>query len=80
MYHELHRMKNRDKRFQIYKKANEYIADQAFNVFTMAPLSLYGVNEELEFIPQLSQYLYLDYSSLTDNHWSVGRERAPEEE
>jgi ABC-type transport system substrate-binding protein len=80
MYHELHRTKDRDKRFQIYKKANEYIADQALWVFTMATLGLYGVNEELEFIPQLSQYLYLDFSSVTDKHWSVGGERAREEE
>jgi peptide/nickel transport system substrate-binding protein len=71
MYHEVLRTKDRDKRFQIYKKANEYIADQAVNVFTMATLGLYGVNEEVEFIPQLSQYLYLDYSSVTDKHWSV---------
>ena len=71
MYQKLLRTKDRDKRFEIYKKANEYIADQALNVFTMAPLGLYGVNEELEFVPQVSQYLYLDYSSVTDSHWSV---------
>ncbi len=29
MYHEVLRTKDRDKRFQIYKRANEYIADQA---------------------------------------------------
>jgi peptide/nickel transport system substrate-binding protein len=75
MYHELLRTRDRDKRFQIYKRANEYIADQALWVFTMAPLSLYGVNEEVQFIPQLSQYLYLDYSSVTDNHWSVRGEK-----
>ena len=75
MYHEVLRTKDRDKRFQIYKSANEYIADYAFWVFTMAPLTLYGVNEEVEFVPQLSQYLYLDYSSVTDNHWSVRAEK-----
>jgi peptide/nickel transport system substrate-binding protein len=71
MYHELLGTKNRDKRFQIYKRANEYVADQALHVFTMAPLTLYGVNEEVEFAPQVSQYLYLDYSSVTDKHWSL---------
>jgi len=74
MYHEILRTRDRNKRFQIYKRANEYIADQALWVFTMAPLTLYGVNEEVEFIPQVSQYLYLDYSSVTDNHWSVRRQ------
>ncbi len=71
MYKELLKTRDRDSRFQIYKKANEYIADQAFWVSTMAPLTLYGVNEEVDFISQLSMYLYLDYSSVTDNHWSV---------
>ena len=71
MYREVLNTRDREKRFQIYKKANEYIADQALYVFTVAPLGLYGVNEELEFVPQLSQYLYLDYSSVTDRHWSV---------
>ena len=75
MYHKLRRTRDRDKRFQIYKKANEYIADQALWVFTMATLTLYGVNEEVEFVPQLSQYLYLDYSSVTDKHWSVSGEK-----
>jgi len=75
MYHELLITKDRDKRFQIYKKANDYIADQALGVSTMAPLSLYGVNEEVEFVPQVSQYLYLDYSSVTDKHWSVRGEK-----
>jgi len=75
MKNEVQRTRDRDKRFQIYKRANEYIADQALWVFTMAPLSLYGVNEEVEFVSQLSQYLYLDYSSVTDNHWSVRGEK-----
>jgi ABC-type transport system substrate-binding protein len=75
MYHELFRTKEREKRFQIYKRANEYIADQALWVFTMGPLGLYGVNEEVEFVPQVSQYLYLDYSSVTDKHWSVRGEK-----
>ncbi len=75
MYHELLRTTDRDKRFEIYKRANEYIADQALMVSTMAPLSLYGVNAEVDFIPQVSQYLYLDYSSVTDNHWSVRAEK-----
>jgi peptide/nickel transport system substrate-binding protein len=71
MYDEVLRTTDRDRRFQIYKKANEYIASQALQLFTVAPLTLYGVNEELNFVPQVSQYLYLDYSSVTENHWSI---------
>jgi peptide/nickel transport system substrate-binding protein len=71
MYNDVLRKTDREGRFRIYKKANEYIADQAFFLFTMSPLSLYGVNQEVEFVPQVSQYLYLDYSTVTDRHWSV---------
>jgi peptide/nickel transport system substrate-binding protein len=71
MYHKLLRTQDRSKRFRIYKEVNKYIANQALWVFTMAPLGLYGVNKELNFVPQVSQYLYLDYSSVTDRHWSL---------
>jgi hypothetical protein len=47
MYEEVKPTRDRAKSFQICKKANEYIADQAFQAFTLAVLSLYGVNEEL---------------------------------
>ena len=75
MYQELLRTKNRAERFQIYKRANEYVADQAFGLFMMGPLGLYGVNKQLSFIPQVSQYLYLDYCSVTDKHWSLEGKR-----
>jgi ABC-type transport system substrate-binding protein len=71
MYRELLKTRDRDKRFEIYKKANEYIADQALWLFTVAPLALYGVNEQVGFVPQVGQWLYLDYSSVSDGHWSI---------
>jgi ABC-type transport system substrate-binding protein len=74
MYRDVLRTKDLQERFRIYKRANEYIADQAFWVFTVAPLSLYGVNKEVNFVPQVSQYLYLEYSSVTDRHWSLSKD------
>lgn len=71
MYRQVARTKDRDKRFQIYKRANEYVADQALQVFTVAPTTLYGVNQYLEFVSHPSQYLYLDYFSVTDSHRSL---------
>jgi hypothetical protein len=41
----------------------------------MAPRGPYGVNEKVEFIPQVSKYLYLDYSSVSDKHWSIPAEK-----
>jgi len=75
MYHQVRQTNDRRKRYEIYKKANDYIAEQAFWLFTMAPVSLYGVNAEVNFVPQVSQYLYLDYSSVSDDHWSLKGEK-----
>jgi hypothetical protein len=71
MYHQVQKAEDREKRFEIYRKANDYIAAQALCLFTMAPISLYGVNKNMNFVPQVSQYLYLDCSSVTDEHWSI---------
>ncbi len=71
MYNELLRPKVTNKRYQINKKANEYVADQALCVFTVAPSGRYGVNGELNFVSLVYQYLYLDYSSVNDNRWSI---------
>jgi ABC-type transport system substrate-binding protein len=71
MYHQVRRTRDRNKRFEIYKRANDYIADQATWIFTLSPMGLYGVNKELDFVQQVSWLLYLEYSSVTDNHWSV---------
>ena len=71
MYREVLKTTDRNRRFEIYKKANEYMADQALWIFPVAALGLYGVNEELQFVPQIGGNLYLEYSSVTDNHRSV---------
>jgi peptide/nickel transport system substrate-binding protein len=71
MHQQVRQTNDPQKRYEIYKMANDYIAEQAFWLYTMAPLSLYGVNKEMNFVPQVSQYLYLDYSSVTDDHWSI---------
>ena len=61
---------------ELSRRGSKHTVEEIRQVlFTMARLGIYGVNEEVEFIPQLSQYLYLDYSSVTDNHWSVRGEK-----
>jgi peptide/nickel transport system substrate-binding protein len=49
----------------------QYIYDQAYRLFIYSPLTLYAVNNELEFIPQKSGFLPLKETSVTENHWSV---------
>ena len=71
MYHQVRKTRERKTRFEIYNQANNFVAAQSLWLFTMAPISLYGVNQNLNFVPQVSQYLYLDYSSVTESHWSL---------
>ena len=68
MCHQVRPMNDHRKRCELYKTANDYIAERASWLFSMAPLSLYGVNAEVNFTPQVSQYTHWGYSSVTENH------------
>ena len=49
----------------------KYNYDRAYALFAYSPLSLYAVNKEVNFAPFKSQYLNLQETSVTDNHWSI---------
>jgi peptide/nickel transport system substrate-binding protein len=49
----------------------KYISDQVDGIFGYCPLTLYAVNKEVNFVPHKSQYLHLNMTSVTDEHWSI---------
>jgi peptide/nickel transport system substrate-binding protein len=48
-----------------------HIRDQALFLFLYAPIQLYAVNKEVNFVPHPSGLLYLPMTSVTEQHWSV---------
>jgi len=53
----------------------QYFYDRAYAIFIYTPLTLYAVNKEVNFVPFKDGFLNLKETSVTDNHWSVSREK-----
>jgi ABC-type transport system substrate-binding protein len=48
-----------------------HLYDRAYFLFIYSPLTLYAVNAEVNFVPQMSGSLLLKETSVTDSHWSL---------
>jgi len=53
----------------------QHLYDRAWDLNIYAPISLYAVNKEVNFVPQKNESLRLKETSVTDNHWSVRGEK-----
>jgi peptide/nickel transport system substrate-binding protein len=57
-----------------------HIRDQALFLFLYAPIHLYAVNKEVNFIPDSSGLLRLSKTGVTEQHWSVRQQKATKPE
>jgi peptide/nickel transport system substrate-binding protein len=53
-----------------------HIRDQAYFLFLYAPIQLYAVNKEVNFVPHPSGPLHLVATGVTEQHWSVRQQKA----
>ena len=53
-----------------------YTHDQAYFLFLYNPIALYAVNKAVEFVPHVPTLLGLIEASVTDQHWSVRKQKA----
>jgi hypothetical protein len=54
--------------------------DQAYFLFLYNPIKLYAVNKAVEFVPYVSTVLSLDETAVTEQHWSVRKQKAAGQE
>ena len=54
--------------------------DQAYFLFLYNPIQLYAVNKAVEFVPYVTTILNLAETSVTDQHWSVRKQKADVQE
>ena len=50
--------------------------DQAYFLFLYNPIGLYAVNKAVEFVPHVNTLLGLTEVSVTEQHWSVRKQKA----
>lgn len=63
-----------DDREERIRQMVQYIYDNAYTIPIYAPLTLYAVNKEVNFVPYKNGWLNLRETSVTDNHWSLAGE------
>jgi hypothetical protein len=54
--------------------------DHAYFLFLYNPIQLYAVNKAVEFVPYVATYLVLAETFVTDQHWSVRKQKAARQE
>lgn len=72
-------MDSEDQRALI-RQMERHTHDQAYFLFLYSPIQLYAVNKAVEFVPHVNTLLMLVESSVTDEHWSVRKQRSAVQE
>ena len=60
----------------LIRQMERHTYDQAYLLFLYSPIQLYAVNQAVEFVPHVNTLFMLDKTSVTDQHWSVRKQKA----
>jgi peptide/nickel transport system substrate-binding protein len=61
---------------RLMRQMERHTHDQAYFLFLYNPIGLYAVNKAVEFAPHVTTLLYLTEATVTDEHWSVRKQKA----
>lgn len=75
LYEQVLRTVDREKQQTLIQKMERHIHKQASFLFLYNPIQLYAVNKAVEFVPFVNM-LNLSETSVTDQHWSVRKQKA----
>jgi len=58
------------------RQMEQHTSEQAYFLFLYNPIQLYEVNKTVEFVPYVTTILNLAETSVTDQHWSMRKQKA----
>jgi ABC-type transport system substrate-binding protein len=61
---------------QLIRQMERHTQEHAYFLFLYNPIQLYAVNKDVEFIPYVNTLLKLNETSVTEQHWSVRKQKA----
>jgi ABC-type transport system substrate-binding protein len=76
LHAQVQRAVDREQQQALIRQMERHTRDQAYFLFLYNPLKLYAVNKAVEFVPYFSTTLYLAETSVTEEHWSVRKQKA----
>lgn len=76
LYNQVLRTVDREHQQALIRQMERHTHDQAYFLFLYSPIRLYAVNKAVAFMPHVSGQLVLAETSVTDQHWSVRKQKA----
>jgi len=67
---------DRERQQALIRQMERHTRDQAYFLFLYNPILLYAANNAVHFVPYANGLLKLDETSVTDQHWSVRKQKA----
>src|SRR5215470_8481369 len=67
---------DREQQQALIRQMERHTHDQAYFLFLYNPIKLYAVNKAVEFVPYIDTTLNLAETSVTEQHWSVRKQKA----
>jgi ABC-type transport system substrate-binding protein len=67
---------DREQQQALVRQMERHTSEQAYFLFLYNPIPLYAANQAVEFVPYVTTVLKLDETSVTEQHWSVRKEKA----
>jgi ABC-type transport system substrate-binding protein len=67
---------DREHQQALIRQMEQHTLEQAYFLFLYNPIHLYAVNKAVEFVPYQTGVLTLAETSVTDQHWSVRKQKA----
>jgi peptide/nickel transport system substrate-binding protein len=80
LYAQVLRTVDREHQQALIRQMERHIRDQAYFLFLYHPIKLYAVNKAVEFVPYVSTTLNFAETSVTEQHWSIRKQKAGTQE
>jgi peptide/nickel transport system substrate-binding protein len=71
---------DRNHQQEVLRQMERHARDQAYFLFLYNPIMLYAVNKAVEFVPYVSTVLTLAETGVTNEHWSMRKQKAAVQE
>jgi ABC-type transport system substrate-binding protein len=76
LYAQVLRTVDREQQQALIRQMERHTRDQAYFLFLYNPIKLYAVNKAVEFVPYKNTILNFTETSVTEQHWSVRKQKA----
>ena len=79
LYDQALRTVDQEQQQELIHQMERYTRNQAYFLFLYNPINLYAVNKAVQFVPYVTGILHLVETSVTDQHWSVRKQKVTAE-